>query len=113
MDSTFMGVLAMVGCKGRQKSCPIEIVNIDQVKRKLLKGLGLERLFIFSHTTTTNVNWESLCNTTSDAQDGTQLEKARSILEAHEALVDVDKKNKPKFKNVIEFLKEDIKKLSK
>ena len=112
MDSTFMGVLAMVGRRCREKPCPVEIVNVDKAKRKLLKGLGLEKLFIFSYTNTHQVNWETLCNTTDDSQNGSRLEKAKTMLEAHEALIKVDKNNKPKFKNVIEFLKEDIKKLS-
>ena len=114
MDSTFMGVLAMIGLRGRSKNISVEIVNIDDAKKKLLKGLGLEKLFLFSHTNTDEeVDWESLCNAKSDLQKTNQFEQAKVMLEAHEALIKIDRKNKPKFQNVIEYLKEDMNKLRK
>ena len=113
IDSTFMGVLAMIGLRGRSKSISVEIVNVDEKKKKLLKGLGLEKLFSFSHTKTDQINWESLCNTTDDSLKKNQLDQAKTMLEAHETLIEIDKNNLPKFKNVIEYLKEDMKKLSK
>ena len=113
MDSTFMGVLALVGRRGKEKNLPVEIVNVGEAKKKLLKGLGLEKLFKFSYTKTDRVNWSSLCNTTGHSQDVNQLNRARTMLEAHETLIEVNDKNQPKFKDVIEYLKEDIRKLSK
>ena len=113
MDSTFMGVLAMIGLQGRSKHISVEIVNIDGVKKKLLKGLGLEKLFVFSHTNADQeVNWESLCNAQDDSQKIDRLEQAKTMLEAHKALVKVNKSNEPKFKNVIEYLKDDMNNLS-
>ena len=38
----------------------------------------------------------------------TKSEAAPTILEAHEALMEFDPRNVPKFKDVVEFLREDI-----
>ena len=113
IDSTFMGVLAMVGLQGRKTNVGVEIVNVDEAKKKLLKGLGLEKLFTYSHTDTDQVSWELLCNATSDSQEMGKVERAKTMLEAHETLIEVDSNNKPKFKDVIEYLKEDVKRLNK
>jgi anti-anti-sigma factor len=105
MDSTFMGVLAMIGRRGHEKEIAVEIVNVGGAQKKLLDALGLRNLFTFSRTAADQVNWVSLCNT--EAVDP----PAKTMLEAHETLMEVDADNIPKFKDVVEFLKEDIRKL--
>ena len=48
MDSTFMGVLAMLGLRAKAVSAPMEICAADEQNKSLLAGLGLKKLFIFS-----------------------------------------------------------------
>ncbi len=114
MDSTFMGVLAMLGLRAKAKGIPVEVVNADKSQKGLLTGLGLGKLFGFTQTANSEVNWETLCAAVADDSDSNnQLEKAQTILDAHESLVKVDFNNFPKFKNVLEFLKEDIQRLKR
>ena len=105
MDSTFMGILAMTARRSSANGeCCVEIVNADDNLKMLLDTLGLTRLFSFTHTATTADDWTTLCNTVAD--DG--VEQQQTILKAHEALMDADVGNVPKFKEVVEFLKQDL-----
>ena len=47
MDSTFMGMLAMLGLNARKKNAPAEIYNASEQNEKLLCGLGLKKVFEF------------------------------------------------------------------
>ncbi|MDP7740036.1 MAG: STAS domain-containing protein [Lentisphaeria bacterium] len=105
MDSTFMGILAMIARRGAANSeLRVEIVNADDNLKMLLDTLGLTRLFAFTHTEAAAEDWTALCNTVAD--DG--IEQQQTILKAHEALMDADEGNVPKFKEVVEFLKQDL-----
>ena len=107
MDSTFMGVMAMVVTRNRDRNVTLEVVNASEKVKKLLVGLGLRALFCFSRTAGGSVDWAGLCQATAeDAGDDLALEK--TILEAHEALVDIDEGNAPKFRDVVDFLRQDL-----
>jgi len=108
MDSTFMGTLAMIVTRGRAQSVVVEAVNASDKVRKLLIGLGLKKLFTFSRTTSEASDWTALCERTVEGE-ADELAMQKAILEAHEALVEVDPENAPRFKDVLEFLKRDIK----
>ena len=47
MDSTFMGMLAMLGLNAKKKGIPAEIWNASEQNEKLLSGLGLKKVFDF------------------------------------------------------------------
>jgi anti-anti-sigma regulatory factor len=102
MDSTFMGVLAMLAQQDR--SVGVEICNADDYKKKLLAGLGIKRLFCFAHTDTDDITWQTLL----EAKADDPLARGRVMLEAHETLIDADPENVPKFKDVVDFLRLDI-----
>ena len=108
MDSTFMGVLATVGIPCAQNKTPVTIVNAGIDNRKLLDGLGVSRLFNFLDEEL-SAEWSLLDKSTSGCA---KIDKSLStvMLEAHETLNNVDPGNIKKFKDVIEFLKEDLKK---
>ena len=113
MDSTFMGVLAMFGVRGKKKNLPFEILNIDGKKKRLLTGLGLGKLFVFPEQAKEDNDWKKISIKPNCKDNPTnQKKQAEIMLKAHEALVNVDPENEMKFKDVIEFLKEDINKLS-
>ena len=48
MDSTFMGTLAILGLKAKQNNILLEILNIDDKNLKLLKQIGIQKLFTFN-----------------------------------------------------------------
>ena len=113
MDSTFLGVLAGFGIKlaGGQKEPtvrPIELLNANNRIIDLLENLGV--LHLFSRT---EGPLKLECQQTRDYAplNPTREEVTRACLEAHETLMEIDPNNVPKFKEVAQFLAEDLKKL--
>jgi len=104
MDSTFMGMLAMLGLSAKKKGVPAEIYNASEQNEKLLGGLGLKKVFEF--------NVGPLPGASDDApaasNDTTPENNARNVLDAHQTLMDIDVSNVPKFEKVVEFVKKDI-----
>ena len=47
MDSTFMGILAMLGLRAKKINAPMYVYNADEANLALLQGLGLRKLFEF------------------------------------------------------------------
>jgi hypothetical protein len=104
MDSTFMGALAGISLWLRElgEGC-LHLVNLNERNAESLCRLGLDQLF--------NVR---LSATKEDGQaleiplkeDRTAL--AETILEAHEALLKAIPENLPKFKDVIQYLEEEL-----
>ena len=106
MDSTFMGVLAMIGIPCKQHNSAVTIINASPETHKLLDGLGVSKLFEFKDMAQSE-NWLELdCQNSPDVD----REKGELMLEAHETLNNVDAANVPKFKDVIDYLREDLKK---
>lgn len=110
MDSTFMGVLAMVGLESRGK-CSVLFVNTTPHHRDLLEGLGVARLFKFAKEPVPAVDFTSLCSAAEHVTDMSQV--AGTVLEAHKTLMQIDPANVPKFKGVVEMLALDIEHLKK
>ena len=48
MDSTFMGVLSMIGLKARRTGAAVELLNTPDNLKKLLRDLGVIKLFTFT-----------------------------------------------------------------
>jgi anti-anti-sigma regulatory factor len=104
MDSTFMGALAGISLWLRElgEGC-LHLVNLNERNAESLFRLGLDQLF--------NVR---LSATKEDGQaleiplkeDRTAL--AETMLEAHEALIKAVPENLPKFKDVIQYLEEEL-----
>jgi len=105
MDSTFMGVLAMLGLQARGKAAII-IVNASEHHRELLDGIGISRLFQFSDEAIPEVNWHNLCGAATAVRDMGQL--ADTILDAHKTLMNVSADNVPKFKDVVDMLSTEL-----
>ena len=103
MDSTFMGMLAMLGLNAKKKGVPAEIWNASEQNEKLLCGLGLKKVFAFlSGAFGGAADAPAASNATSDEN------RARNVLDAHQTLMDIDVSNVPKFEKVVEFVKKDI-----
>jgi anti-anti-sigma regulatory factor len=136
LDSTFLGILLGLGLKLRESgNSLLNILNASPRNLELLRNLGLDRLI---NVAGGNLPGEvesrpgktgPLVAATGNGNNGgaaaieavkeenfqdlacpvpTRAEAAPTILEAHEALMNFDPRNVPKFKDVVEFLREDL-----
>jgi anti-anti-sigma regulatory factor len=124
MDSTFLGVLAGLGLKFnrntqdlRQRTAgtngngnhAIELLNPSVRIADLLENLGITHLFRH-HAGATSPRSVSRDLDHAPTQAG-RREVQQTCLDAHRTLMDVNPANVPKFKDVAQFLAEDIKKM--
>lgn len=110
MDSTFMGIMAMIGLKAKKNNVQVEILNADEANKYLLEGLGLDKIFSFADKDSCNICDEVIAPGTDTCS---LLTQAETVVDAHKTLTRIDKENIPKFEKVIEFAKEDVDKLKK
>lgn len=116
MDSTFMGVLAGLSYHVKDKpGFTLKLINLSEKNQKLLTTLGVDQVVNYS-LSSTDEEKELMTGQSDDAQTlepdfSNTLEAAKTTLEAHEALVDINPKNLAKFKSVLELLQEDIRTL--
>ena len=115
MDSTFMGVLAGLAFKLRDRG-QIIMINLNTKTKGLLGTLGLDKIiqsYLCGDTSNEIQEYQQLANTMStlDASDTSRREIAETMLEAHENLVELSADNLPKFKDVLTFLHEDVQKM--
>lgn len=105
MDSTFMGTLAGTALRLKEVGQGgLRIVNANTRNRDLLAGLGLDQLFeVSGQQENFPIPSERLAVANTDDQEHKQ-----TALEAHEALVATDPANAIKFRDVIDFLKQDL-----
>ena len=107
MDSTYMGVLAMMALRAKKINASISIYNASELNRNSLCGLGLKRLFQFTEGTVTMD-----AQIASAAAPVDQKTHAETVLEAHKTLMDVDQENVQKFEKVVDFVQKDLDRLN-
>ena len=107
MDSTYMGVLAMMALRAKKINASISIYNASELNKTSLCGLGLKRLFSFTEGT---VAMES--QVASDSVPVDRKTSAETVLEAHKTLMDVDEGNVEKFEKVVDFVQKDLDRLN-
>ena len=117
MDSTFLGILAKAAIALRNQPSPGSLVVCRLAERnaELIHNLGLHMLLQIDPDANAGQN---CCNgeaeeipadsALSTVTPGSEIEHARLVLSAHEALVDVNPENKGKFQDVITFLKAQL-----
>ena len=125
MDSTFLGVLAGTALKLSEHSAPrqnggqrgelastdhLSLLNPNERVSDLLDNLGVSNLFRTVHCATQTP--AGPYQSAPDDVHPTPEELSRTCLEAHRLLMDLNPRNIPKFKDVTQFLAEDLKKLS-
>ena len=116
MDSTFMGVLAGLAYHVKAKpDVSFKLINLSEKNQKLLITLGVDRVVDYSLSSTgeeqelMEAQGRDLQTLEPDFSD--KLDAAKTTLEAHETLVDVNPDNFDKFKSVLELLKNDVRNL--
>jgi len=117
MDSTFMGVLAGLAMRLRRISGEMIIINLSSRNFSLLETLGLGRILTMCPLGNVsedlkgklaNIPGISKLDTSAPGRKIT----AEVMLAAHEDLVEVAPENLPKFRDVLTYLKEDLKSAS-
>jgi anti-anti-sigma factor len=109
MDSTFMGTLAGVALRLRElgQGC-LRVINLNERNRDLLGNLGLDQLFTIDLRSSTPsaaaASHQPL--RVNGVEDKTA--RAETMLEAHEACIAANPENAAKFKDVLDYLKQDL-----
>jgi anti-sigma B factor antagonist len=115
MDSTFMGVLAGAASRLRTRTGgKLSLVNLTPKTHELITTLGLDHVAAAYDVGQMPAEFADYF---SDAKlerlsngAASKLQTAETVLEAHEVLSSLTPENKPRFKDVIEFLRQDVKK---
>ncbi|OGV79715.1 MAG: hypothetical protein A3K19_06440 [Lentisphaerae bacterium RIFOXYB12_FULL_65_16] len=105
MDSTFLGVLAMIGLAGRNQA-QFVVVNAAPSIKDLMGGVGLSKLWAYADKPVAPVTWSGLCEAAEGAVSVAGM--AGLVLEAHRSLMDLDPQNVPKFRDVVELLTAEL-----
>ena len=114
MDSTFLGVLAGFGLRlheaQKESRCSsLELLNPNARMAELLETLGILRLVSLRHG-----SLPAPAGTQTDLlapAEASREDLTRACLEAHETLMKLNPDNIARFKDVAQFLAEDLKKL--
>jgi anti-sigma B factor antagonist len=114
MDSTFLGVLAGFGLKAGTTAdgtgeSSIELYRPNARITDLLENLGVLHLFKLS-SDELNLPGEAATHTPTPCNPSRE-EVTRACLEAHKTLMEINPGNVARFKDVTQFLAEDLKKL--
>jgi hypothetical protein len=115
MDSTFLGVLAGFGMKLNPNGAPaergIELHNATLRVSELLENLGAVQHFKLTSGPMQLPADVKSC--TPETINPSHEQIARTSLEAHETLMAMNPENVARFKDVAQFLAEDLKSLEK
>ena len=104
MDSTFMGTMAGMALRLKELGQGhLRVIHCGERSRDLLSGLGLDQIFDIQANGATAPECEALAKT-----DNAKREQAATMLEAHEALCEAEPGNLTRFKDVLEYLKQDL-----
>lgn len=114
MDSTFMGVLAGIALRLHKQEGEMVLLNLNTRTRGLVATLGLDHVVGAFIVGQTPARLQALAEvsrrmTTLASAPENKQDVARTMLEAHEQLVAIDPANQPRFKDVLTFLREDLK----
>jgi anti-sigma B factor antagonist len=117
MDSTFLGVMAGFGLKmrpaqdGGPNEWSIELLNPNARISDLLENLGVLHLFHVVNGPSPAQPEGAVEHAPAAVVEPTREQVSMNCLEAHKTLMDLNPANVPKFKEVTQFLIEDLKKL--
>jgi anti-anti-sigma regulatory factor len=108
MDSTFMGTMAGVALRLKELGHGhLHVVHCGERSRELLSGLGLDQIFSIYSNGATSPECQQL-QREPDIVQQQKMEQARTMLEAHEALCKAAPENFLRFKDVLDYLKQDL-----
>ena len=109
MDSTFMGTMAAVALRLKELGQGhLHVVHCGDRSRQLLSGLGLDQIIEIRSNGAAAPECEKMKENAHDGADAEKRERAETMLEAHEALCEAAPENLSRFKDVLDYLKQDL-----
>jgi anti-sigma B factor antagonist len=112
MDSTFLGTLAGLGLKMNPRqdpeSSPVELLNPSDRIIELLESLGVLHLFRVAYGAAVPQDAQLRQHS---APNPNREEATRACLEAHRTLMQLSPENASRFKDLTQFLEDDLKKI--
>lgn len=108
MDSTFMGTLTGVALRLRELGQgSLRITNLNDRNRDLLTNLGLDQLMTLDGAARPVLAVEPITQQQLP-EPADKTTRAETMLEAHQDLVEANPANEAKFKDVLEYLRQDL-----
>jgi anti-sigma B factor antagonist len=110
MDSTFMGTMASVALRLKELGHGhLHVVHCGNRSQELLSGLGLDQIFDIHPNGARAPECEALGRTLRGrSPEAQKQEQTETMLEAHEALCEAAPENLFRFKDVLDYLKQDL-----
>jgi len=110
MDSTFMGTMAAVALRLKELGQGhLQVVHCGERSHELLSGLGLDQIFdIHTNGAVAPQCKEMKNNATSGSGQVEKQDRSETMLQAHEALCEAAPENLSRFKDVLDYLKQDL-----
>jgi anti-sigma B factor antagonist len=109
MDSTFMGTMAGVALRLRELGHGhLRVIHCGNRSRDLLFGLGLDQILSIQSNGAAAPDCQSLGDGAGEGTAATKKEQAQTMLDAHEALCEAAPENLTRFKDVLDYLKQDL-----
>ncbi|CAN5619371.1 hypothetical protein BH18VER1_BH18VER1_12920 [soil metagenome] len=109
MDSTFMGTMAGVALRLKEIGHGhFHVVHCGERSRDLLTGLGLDQIFDIHSNGAAAPECHGFETTKSVEPSEQKHEQAKEMLDAHEALCEAAPQNISRFKDVLDYLKQDL-----
>ena len=106
LDSTFMGTMAGVALRLKELGQGhLRVVHCGQRSHELLSGLGLDQLFSIQANGVAAPQCEALQGESAEQK---KEDQKKEMLDAHEALCEAAPENIPRFKDVLDYLKQDL-----
>ncbi len=112
LDSTFLGTLLQLGLALQKLARPgvLHVVHANARNVEVMSTLGLDQVFKIEQSLPVEADkLEGNALKEVPSKPLSREEAAPTILSAHELLMQHDTRNVPKFKDVVEFLREDLK----
>ena len=103
LDSTFMGLMVTLAIQSRRRFSLL-VLNATPEHHELLDGIGVTKVWRYVEQPIPSLTWSELESAAVGSQSMDGASKS-VIIEAHEALMDLDEANIPKFRDVVELLK--------
>ncbi len=109
MDSTFMGTLAFIAQRllGIGQG-GLSVINANERNKDLLEGLGLNQILSLNGREAEIFAEEFAADEQLPMSPADKRVTTETMIAAHQALVDADPDNLCKFKDVLDYLKQDL-----
>ena len=109
MDSTFMGTMARLALRLKEGNGRLHVVHCGNRNQQLLSGVGLDRLFEIDADGDNPPDCSHLKQTLmARSPEERKKTQAKTMLEAHEALCAAAPENTLRFKDVLDFLRQEL-----